>query len=184
MANVSDPDDHGTSNNKSIDRLQILSTTINDRFEIIKRLGSGSFGEVFLAKDRRTNLFCALKTERKDCQYPQLHIEQQIFLRMQNCKLVFLRSDQCGVFAILDIGFPSIFSLMEEKDYLILAMDLLGPSIEDLLNFCQRKFSPKTVLMLMDQALTRIQMMHEQSFLHRDVRREINSEKIFERNII
>ena len=89
MANVSNLDDHGKnsiSNEKPVDRLKILSTIIKDRFEIIKRLGSGSFGEVFLAKDLRTNLFCALKTERKDCQYPQLHIEQQIFLRMENCK--------------------------------------------------------------------------------------------------
>ena len=84
------------------------------------------------------------------------------------------------MFHFSDVGYPSILSLIEEKDYLILAMDLLGPSIEDLLNFCQRHFSPKTVLMLMDQAFTRVQMMHEQSFIHRDVRREKNSKKIFQ----
>ena len=48
-------------------------------------------------------------------------------------------------------------------------MDLLGPSIEDLFNFCQRQFSQKTVLMLIDQALIRVQHMHEQSLIHRDV---------------
>lgn len=55
-----------------------------------------------------------------------------------------------NVFA-LTLPFVFIRWYGQEKDYNVLVMDLLGPSLEDLFNFCSRRFTMKTVLMLADQ---------------------------------
>lgn len=52
------------------------------------------------------------------------------------------------------VGIPTIKWLGTEGDYNVMVMELLGPSLEDLFNFCSRKFSLKTVLLLADQMVS------------------------------
>lgn len=62
-------------------------------------------------------------------------------------------------------------------------MELLGPSLEKLFNFCRRKFSLKTVLMLGHQMVDRIEYVHQMSHLHRDLKPDnfvINSQNGFD----
>jgi len=53
-----------------------------------------------------------------------------------------------------EAGIPHLKWFGIEGDYNVMAIDLLGPSLEDLFNYCNRKLSLKTVLMLADQLVS------------------------------
>lgn len=57
-------------------------------------------------------------------------------------------------FVFVSVGIPTIKWCGSEGDYNVLVMELLGPSLEDLFNFCSRRFSLKTVLLLADQLVS------------------------------
>ncbi|KAG7149027.1 Casein kinase I isoform gamma-2 like protein [Verticillium longisporum] len=54
----------------------------------------------------------------------------------------------------------------------LLVMDLLGPSLEDLLDYCGRRFTIETVVMIGVQLITILEELHDRDFIHRDIKAE------------
>ncbi|KAE9601605.1 putative protein kinase CK1-CK1 family [Lupinus albus] len=130
-----------------------MEPRVGNKFRLGRKIGSGSFGEIYLGINIQTNEEVAIKLENVKTKHPQLLYESKLYRILQG-----------------GTGIPNVRWFGVEGDYNVLVMDLLGPSLEDLFNFCSRKLSLKTVLMLADQMINRVEFIHSKSFLHRDIK--------------
>ncbi|TKY72817.1 Casein kinase I isoform delta [Spatholobus suberectus] len=130
-----------------------MEPRVGNKFRLGRKIGSGSFGEIYLGTNIQTNEEVAIKLENVKTKHPQLLYESKLYRVLQG-----------------GTGIPDVRWFGVEGDYNVLVMDLLGPSLEDLFNFCCRKLSLKTVLMLADQMINRVEFVHSKSFLHRDIK--------------
>ncbi|MED6197024.1 hypothetical protein PIB30_052876 [Stylosanthes scabra] len=130
-----------------------MEPRIANKFRLGRKLGSGSFGEIYLGTNVQTNEEVAIKLENIKTKHPQLLYESKLYRILQG-----------------GTGIPNLKWFGVEGEYNVLVIDLLGPSLEDLFNFCSRKLSLKTVLMLADQMINRVEFIHSKSFLHRDIK--------------
>ncbi|OAY44309.1 casein kinase 1-like protein 10 isoform X3 [Manihot esculenta] len=126
---------------------------IGGKFKMGRKIGGGSFGELFLGVNVQNGEEVGIKLEPAKTKHPQLHYESKIYMLLQG-----------------GTGIPQLKWYGVEGEYNVMVIDLLGPSLEDLFNYCNRKFSLKTVLMLADQLINRVEYMHSKGFLHRDIK--------------
>ncbi|GIX61757.1 casein kinase I [Babesia caballi] len=130
-----------------------LEIRVGGKYRLGRKIGSGSFGDIFIGTHITTGEDVAIKLESHRSRHPQLLYESKLYKLLAG-----------------GVGIPTIHWYGIEGEYNILIMDLLGPSLEDLFTICNRKLSLKTVLMLADQMLNRIEYCHSKNFIHRDIK--------------
>jgi len=141
-------------------------------YQLKDHIGTGCYSNVFkLVKVEKTkeeprdvifsvphtppSFDIAVKVEVLAKEYNQLRYESEVYRLLRG---------KCGI--------PKTFLCTNDKRYTYLVMECLGPSLKDYLPHCGGRFTLKTVLLLADQLLERLQLIHSKGLIYRDVKPE------------
>ncbi|KAJ6233566.1 casein kinase i-like protein [Anaeramoeba flamelloides] len=127
---------------------------VDNQYKVEKKIGSGSFGKIHICSKISNGEIYAVKFETES-QEGQLNYEYKLYQIFKG-----------------QPGFPNVYHFgLRGFDHFMI-MDYLGPNLESLFKYCDRKFSLKTVLMIADQVLCLIEKVHSKSFVYRDIKPE------------
>ena len=129
----------------------LIGTLIFDRYKLLKKLGSGSFGSIYSAEYQQ-KLF-AIKLEDKKLEHSLLEHEAHI--------MGYLRSP----------ALPDVTAFGYSSLYNILVMELMGKSLEDIFEeFPYKKFSVRCVCNIGFQMVEILEFIHNKHIIHRDIK--------------
>ena len=161
---------------------------VNSQYLCKRKLGSGGFGEVWSCVDLKG--LSEAETKNRNSAKP-VPVDEHLFaMKIENLQEVESKDGEGKgkkapvpmsqsqllyeqkIYKILNdgIGIPAVHWFGQHKERNVMVMDTLGCSLEELFRKCSRKFSLKTVLMLADQMIQRIEYIHSRLYLHRDIK--------------
>lgn len=140
---------------------------LNPSLKLGPEIGCGAFGSVYEVQHVKYSGKLAVKITT-----PEKDDKSRCDLLFKEAKALNRLKDE--------LGFPKLKDFRSSPDFAYVVMNLLGPSLESLLRNHGKKFSLKTSLMLALQMLDRIESLHKQNLIHRDLKPDnfaVGSEK-------
>jgi casein kinase 1 len=130
-----------------------IGDVVAGKYQLIKKLGAGSFGTVFSVAHVETRKEYAAKVEYPAAKRLQLISEGRILKQMQGGP-----------------GIPTFYTTSAETSCNVMILELLGPSLHSMMQRVNRSLQLSTVLNVTDQMIRRVEFIHGRHFLHRDIK--------------
>lgn len=156
--NITNTNAHSNANSNANSNTQhqqgaASSTIVGLHYKIGKKIGEGSFGVIFEGANMINQMPVAIKFEPRKTEAPQLRDEYRTYKHLTGCH-----------------GIPNAYYFGQEGLHNILVIDLLGPSLEDLFDWCGRRFSVKTTVQIAVQMISLVEAVHSHDLIYRDIK--------------
>ena len=122
------------------------------KYKVQKKIGGGSFGTVYLGKKIGEEELVAIKVEKIKVPRPTLELEAFLLAKVKG------------------VGIPSLLSFGKTKNFRVLVEPLLGESLHDISLKKNMEFSIEEVCMVALQIIDRIEFLHHNNYIHRDIK--------------
>ena len=125
---------------------------VGKTYRLIKKIGEGSFGKIFLARHKETNQEVAIKLVKQSGSNEENN-ELMIYSKIKDVKYI-----------------PSLYASGTEGQFNYLVMELLEQNLEELLASYGKTLLLPVVIHLGLQMLKIIEAIHLKGILHRDIK--------------
>lgn len=127
---------------------------VGGQWKLGKHLGHGAYGTVFRARHLETGQVAAVKASRTGDAH--LHREHRMYRALNG--------------ACDSVGIATVFDFIRDGAHDFLVLELLGVSLDKLVDMCGGAFTVDTVLMIGVQMIARLAFVHRFGCIHGDVK--------------
>ena len=141
-----------------VDRPVKEGTVLNDHYEVLSVIGTGSYGIVYLCKDLKTNENRVVKqlrpSKRRNKNEVEMFENESSILRKLNHKNI-----------------PMFFEAFSNNGYLFYVMSFIeGDNLEEQIFLRKKAFNEKDSLLVITHLLELVDYLHKKDIYHQDLR--------------
>jgi serine/threonine protein kinase len=126
--------------------------TINKKYIILDKIGSGSFGSIYKGQNNRTKEYVAIKVESINHDLKLLKNESNVYHYLNGCE-----------------GIPHVKWFGKDENNYYMVINLLGSSLQDLM-YKNKRLPLVLILKLGIKILLILKTIHEKGLVHRDIK--------------
>ena len=141
---------------KEKDSFLLQNKLLFKKYHPIKPIGKGTFSTVYLSLNIKTNIYVAIKAEKRSSQSEVELLESEAFL----------------LYSLRGFGIPEVLSYGRTKNHNILVMPLLGESLLDIFILRNVPVNINDICVVGIQILDRIEWVHSNNIVYRDIKPE------------